>query len=149
MSLDKLSPAEGSRKARKRKGRGHSSGQGKTAGKGHKGQTSRSGGSTALGFEGGQMPLYRRLPKRGFSNARFETRYDVVNLNQLSEFEAGTVIDIESLAAAGVLKATRRHAGLKVLANGEVTVALTVRAAKFSESAAEKIRAAGGTAETV
>lgn len=149
MSLDKLSPAEGSRKARKRKGRGHSSGQGKTAGKGHKGQTARSGGSTALGFEGGQMPLYRRLPKRGFSNKQFETRYDVVNLSQLSGLEAGTVVDLESLVAAGIIKATRRHAGLKVLAGGDLSVALTVRAAKFSETAAEKIRAAGGTAETV
>lgn len=149
MALNNLSPAEGSRKARKRKGRGMGSGLGKTAGKGHKGQTARSGGSTRLGFEGGQMPLYRRLPKRGFSNAMFETRYDVVNLAQLEDFAAGAVVDLEALASAGIIKPRRANAGLKVLANGDVKVALTVRAAKFSASAAEKIRAAGGTAETV
>ena len=149
MALNNLSPAEGSRKARKRKGRGMGSGLGKTAGKGHKGQTARSGGSTRLGFEGGQMPLYRRLPKRGFSNAMFETRYDVVNLAQLEDFAAGSVVDLDALAGAGIIKPCRANAGLKVLANGDVKVALTVRAAKFSAAAAEKIRAAGGTAETV
>jgi large subunit ribosomal protein L15 len=150
MGLHKLSPAEGSRKTRKRIGRGMGSGIGKTGGKGVKGQTSRSGGSTRLGFEGGQMPLYRRLPKRGFNNTQFATVYDVVNLDTFADhFENGATVDVDALEAKGLLKPTRNCAGLKVLANGELKVALTVRAAKFSASAVSKIEAAGGKAEVV
>ncbi|MBU6161706.1 MAG: 50S ribosomal protein L15, partial [Myxococcales bacterium] len=115
-----------------------------------KGQTSRAGGSTRLGFEGGQMPLYRRLPKRGFNNAQFATNYDVINLSSLADhFAAGDVVDADSLEARGLLKVTRGYAGVKVLGNGNVSVALTVRAAKFSASAVAKIEAAGGKAEVV
>lgn len=150
MGLHNLSPAPGSRKTRKRIGRGMGSGLGKTGGKGIKGQTSRSGGSTRLGFEGGQMPLYRRLPKRGFSNARFATNYDVINLSTLGDhFAAGDVVDSDALEAKGLLKVDRSYAGLKVLGSGSVSVALVVRAAKFSASAAAKIEAAGGKAEVV
>lgn len=150
MGLHNLSPAPGSRKTRKRIGRGMGSGLGKTGGKGIKGQTSRAGGSTRLGFEGGQMPLYRRLPKRGFNNAQFETNYDIINLATLADaFVAGDVVDAESLEAKGLLKITRGYAGVKVLGSGNVSVALTVRAAKFSASAVAKIEAAGGKAEVV
>lgn len=149
MGLHDLKPAPGSRTSRKRKGRGPASGNGKTAGKGHKGSKARSGGKTAPGFEGGQMPLYRRLPKRGFNNARFATEYDVVNVSDLAGLEAGTVVTRESLAEAGRLKINRAAVGLKVLGNGNIDVALTVQAAKFSASAAEKIQAAGGTAEVI
>lgn len=150
MGLHDLKPAPGSRTSRKRKGRGPASGNGKTAGKGHKGSKARSGGGKpAPGFEGGQMPLYRRLPKRGFNNARFATEYDVVNVSDLAGFDAGTVITRESLAEAGRLKINRAAVGLKVLGDGELSVALTVKAAKFSATAAEKIQAAGGTAEVI
>jgi large subunit ribosomal protein L15 len=147
MSLHDLHPSPGSRKARKRKGRGIGSGNGKTAGKGHKGQKARAGGSTRLGFEGGQMPLYRRLPKRGFNNARFRTEYDIVNLCDLADqFSAGETVNTETLVARGMLKPRPTHSGLKVLGTGELGFALTVEAAKFSASAVAKIEAAGGRA---
>lgn len=147
MGLHDLKPSPGSTKARKRKGRGAASGNGKTAGKGHKGQKARSGGSTPLGFEGGQMPLYRRLPKRGFRNTRFETTYQVVNLSDLAGIAADQVVDLEFLVESGRIKRDRAASGLKVLANGDLETGLTIRAAKFSASAKAKIEAAGGTAE--
>lgn len=146
MKLDNLHPAEGSRTAKKRLGRGIGSGLGKTSGKGHKGQWARSGGGVRPGFEGGQMPLTRRSPKRGFNN-HFRKEYAVVNLSQLSAFEAGTVVDYETLLYNGLVKEVKNAVGLKVLGNGELTVALTVKAAKFSATAKEAIEKAGGTAE--
>lgn len=149
MGLHDLKPAEGSRKPRKRIGRGPGSGTGKTAGKGHKGHTARSGGSTPPGFEGGQMPLYRRLPKRGFGNGKFRKHYDVINVRDLDGIEAGTVVDLEWLDANGRITRRRSSEGLKVLGEGELAVALTVKAVKFSASATAKIEAAGGTAEVI
>jgi len=149
MGLHELSPAEGSRKARKRKGRGHSAGQGKTAGKGHKGRKARAGGATEPGFEGGQMPLYRRLPKRGFNNGLFRKSYVIVNLSDLQSFAEGATVDLEALLEAKIVKSARVTNGLKVLGNGDVGVALNVRATKISAAAAKKIEAAGGTAEVI
>ena len=146
MKLHELSPAAGSTRPNYRKGRGAGSGNGKTAGKGHKGQNARSGGGVRPGFEGGQLPLYRKLPKRGFTN-HFSKQYAIVNLKPLEKYEAGTVVDIEKLIADKVIK--NRFDGLKVLANGELTKALTVKAAVFSASAKEKIEAAGGKAEVI
>ncbi len=147
MKLYELSPAEGSKKAVKRIGRGAGSGQGKTAGKGHKGAKARSGYSRQAGFEGGQMPLQRRLPKRGFNNI-FRTEYAVVNLSSLEErFENGAVVDAESLKACGLIK--KELDGVKVLGKGEITKALTVKVAAISESAKAKIEAAGGKAEVL
>ena len=147
MKLHELSPAAGSTKANFRKGRGAGSGNGKTAGKGHKGQNARSGGGVRPGFEGGQLPLYRKLPKRGFTN-HFAKQYAIVNLDTLeNKYAAGAVIDIETLINDKVIK--NKFDGLKVLANGELTKALTVKAAVFSASAKEKIEAAGGKAEVV
>jgi large subunit ribosomal protein L15 len=146
MKLHELSPAAGSTRPNYRKGRGAGSGNGKTAGKGHKGQNARSGGGVRPGFEGGQLPLYRKLPKRGFTN-HFSKQYAIVNLKTLEKYEAGTVVDIEKLIADKVIK--NRFDGLKVLANGELTKALTVKAAVFSASAKEKIEAAGGKAEVI
>lgn len=146
MKLHELSPVEGSVKERKRIGRGAASGQGKTAGKGHKGQKARAGHGQRPGFEGGQMPLQRRLPKRGFNNI-FATRYAVVNLNALNAFEDGAVVDTDALLKAGVVK--KAPYGVKVLGNGELTKKLTVKAAAFSASAKEKIEAAGGAAEVM
>ena len=143
MRIDTLSPAEGSRTSVKRLGRGIGSGLGKTSGKGHKGQWARSGGGVRPGFEGGQMPLTRRVPKRGFNN-HFRK---VVNLEQLSAFEAGAVVDFETLLDAGLIKEVKNAVGLKVLAGGELNVALTVKAAKFSAAAKEAIEKAGGTCE--
>jgi len=144
MQLNELKPALGATKNRKRIGRGTGSGHGKTATKGHKGQKARSGGSIKPGFEGGQMPLQRRLPKRGF-NPLDRIEYTVVNVGQLDLFEAGTVVDAVSLVAAGLVKKESAH--IKILAQGELTKALTIKAAKFSAAAKEKIVAAGGTAE--
>ena len=145
MKLDELSPAPGSVSKRKRVGRGHGSGNGKTAGKGHKGQNARSGGGVRIGFEGGQMPLTRRIPKRGFNNI-FATEYTVVNVADLeARFENGAVIDTDALIDAGLV--TKVLDGVKVLGNGEVTKSFTVKAAKFSESAKAKIESAGGKAE--
>lgn len=147
MKLHELSPAEGSKKAVKRIGRGAGSGQGKTAGKGHKGAKARSGYSRQAGFEGGQMPLQRRLPKRGFNNI-FRTEYAVVNLSSLEErFENGAVVDAESLKACGLIK--KELDGVKVLGKGEITKAFTVKVAAISESAKAKIEAAGGKAEVL
>lgn len=146
MRIDTLSPAEGSRTSVKRLGRGIGSGLGKTSGKGHKGQWARSGGGVRPGFEGGQMPLTRRVPKRGFNN-HFRKVYAVVNLEQLSAFEAGAVVDFETLLDAGLIKEVKNAVGLKVLAGGELNIALTVKAAKFSAAAKEAIEKAGGTCE--
>ena len=146
MRLDNLHPAEGSRTSKKRLGRGIGSGLGKTSGKGHKGQWARSGGGVRPGFEGGQMPLTRRAPKRGFNN-HFRKEYAIVNLEQLAGFEAGTVVDYDLLFGCGLVKEVKNAVGLKVLGDGELNVALTVKAAKFSAKAKEAIEKAGGTAE--
>jgi large subunit ribosomal protein L15 len=146
MDLSNLQPALGSHRNRKRIGRGHGSGTGKTAGKGHKGQKARSGGSIKAGFEGGQMPLQRRLPKRGFTPLS-RTEYALVNLRDLELFETGSVVDIEALGKAGLIGQLKD--GVKVLGDGELSKALTVKAHKFSKSAQEKISAAGGTAEVL
>ncbi len=147
MKLNELRPAEGSVQERYRKGRGPGSGNGKTAGKGHKGQNARSGGGVRPGFEGGQFPIYRQLPKRGFNNKRFATVYSVINVSDLNRFEDGAIVDIETLLAARVIR--KAQDGLKVLGNGELTKKLTVKAAKFSAAAKEKIEAAGGSCEEV
>jgi len=147
MKLYELQPAAGSVKDVKRIGRGHGSGNGKTAGKGHKGQKARSGGSIRPGFEGGQMPLQRRMPKRGFNNI-FATEYATVNVSALEErFEAGATVDAEALKACGLVKDAKD--GIKILGNGELTKSLTVKAAKFTASAQEKIEKAGGKAEVI
>ncbi|MGE5703496.1 MAG: 50S ribosomal protein L15 [Clostridia bacterium] len=146
MKLHELKPAEGSRKERKRLGRGIGSGTGKTAGKGHKGQNARSGGGVRPGFEGGQNPLYRRLPKRGFKNIN-RKEFAIVSLDALNRFEDGTVVTPELLKETGVISAMRD--GVKVLATGELTAKLTVKAHKFSASAAEKIAQVGGTTEVI
>ena len=147
MKLHELSPAEGSVKASFRKGRGAGSGNGKTAGKGHKGQNARSGGGVRPGFEGGQLPLYRKLPKRGFNNARFGKQYSVVNVQCLNKFNDGDVVDCAALLAAGII--AKALDGVKVLGEGEITKKLTVKAAVFSASAKEKIEAVGGKTEVV
>lgn len=146
MKLHELSPAAGSAVKPYRKGRGTGSGNGKTAGKGHKGQNARSGGGVKPGFEGGQLPLYRRLPKRGFYN-KFATVYTEVNVEKLNGFEDGAVVDMAALLAAGIVR--KENDGLKILGRGEITKKLTVRANVFSASAKEKIEAVGGTAEEV
>ena len=146
MKLHELSPAPGSVREVKRIGRGHGSGQGKTAGKGHKGQKARAGRGMRPGFEGGQMPLQRRVPKRGFNNI-FATRYAIVNLAALNKFENGAVVDTEALKAAGLVK--NSYDGVTILGDGSLEKNLTVKAAAFSESAKSKIEAAGGKAEVV
>jgi large subunit ribosomal protein L15 len=147
MSLNNLKPAEGSKFNRKRVGRGPGSGLGKTAGRGHKGAQSRSGWKYKRGFEGGQMPLHRRVPKRGFTNI-FRTEYDVVNLDQLEKlFDKGATVTVDALRERGIVSS--RTAKVKVLARGEMTKALTVQAHKFSGKAADKIAAAGGKAEAI
>ena len=146
MKLHDLAPVEGSTHASKRIGRGHGSGWGKTAGKGHKGQNARSGGGVRPGFEGGQTRLARRIPKRGFNNI-FAARYTAINVSDLEKFVDGTVVDTELLIAAGIVK--NGGNGIKVLGNGELTKKLTVKAAAYSASAKEKIEKAGGEAEVV
>ena len=146
MKIHELTPALDSNKAVKRIGRGHGSGNGKTAGKGHKGQKARSGGGVRIGFEGGQMPLARRIPKRGFNNI-FATKYAIVNVSDLNKFKDGTVVDTELLVASGLVK--KINDGVKILGNGELTAKLTVKAAKFSQSAVEKIEKAGGKTEVM
>lgn len=148
MKLHELQPAEGSKHSLKRKGRGIGSGLGKTSGKGHKGQKARSGGGKGPAFEGGQTPIQRRLPKRGFTNARFKTIYSTINLSVLEGFEAGTVVTPETLIECNKVK-QMKNGGIKILGNGELTKALTVKADAFSASAKEKIEAAGGTAEVI
>ncbi|MCI8349910.1 MAG: 50S ribosomal protein L15 [Oscillospiraceae bacterium] len=145
MRLHELSPAPGSNKSAYRKGRGAGSGNGKTAGKGHKGQKARSGGGVRPGFEGGQMPLQRRIPKRGFNNKIFATTYANINLSDLERFEDGAVVTQEAILAAGLVK--KPLDGIKVLGDGELTKKLTVEAAAFSKSAKQKIEEAGGKAE--
>ena len=147
MKLHTLYPNEGSRETRKRVGRGPGSGLGKTSGKGHKGQNARSGGGVRPGFEGGQLPLFRRLPKRGFTNARFKTVYAVINLSDLNKFEDGAVITPELLKDMGILK--NQLDGVKVLGNGKLEKKLTVKANKFSATAVEAIEALGGKAEVI
>ena len=147
MKLHELSPAEGSVKEGFRKGRGAGSGNGKTAGKGHKGQNARSGGGVRPGFEGGQLPLYRKLPKRGFNNFRFAKQYTVVNVQSLNKFNDGDVVDSAALLAMGIINTV--FDGVKVLGEGELTKKLTVKAAVFSASAKEKIEAVGGKTEVV
>ncbi len=146
MKLHELSPAPGSVRETKRIGRGHGSGQGKTAGKGHKGQKARAGRGMQIGFEGGQMPLQRRIPKRGFNNV-FATPYTIINLAVLNRFEEGAVVDVDALLNAGIIK--KAPYGVKVLGNGKIEKALTVKVAAFSESAKAKIEAAGGKAEVI
>ncbi len=146
MKLHELSPAPGSVRDVKRIGRGHGSGQGKTAGKGHKGQKARAGHGFRPGFEGGQMPLQRRIPKRGFNNV-FATRYAIINVAALNAFENGAVVDTDALKEAGIVK--KCYDGVKVLGNGTVEKSLTVKVAAYSESAKAKIEAAGGKAEVI
>ena len=146
MELSKLSPVEGSTHVGKRKGRGHGSGNGKTGGRGHKGQKARSGGKVRAGFEGGQMPLVRRVPKRGFNNI-FAKPLTAINLAVLNRFEDGAVVDAAALIEAGIISSCPN--GLKVIANGNLTKKITVKAAAFSESAKEKIEQAGGKAEVI
>ena len=148
MKIGKLSPATGSNTPAKRPGRGIGSGLGKTSGKGHKGQWARSGGGVRPGFEGGQMPLIRRIPKRGFNNY-FKKSYSIVNLSVLDTFEAGAVVDINALMEKGLIKLVKGGIGLKVLGNGELKKALTVKANAFSAQAKEAIEKAGGTAEQI
>ena len=144
MKLHELMPAEGATKSPKRVGRGHGSGNGKTAGKGHKGQKARAGRGQRPGFEGGQMPLQRRVPKRGFNNI-FAKEYSIVNVSALEVFDDGAVVDATALAEKGLIRSATES--VKILGNGELTKKLTVNASAFSASAAEKIQKAGGTAE--
>lgn len=146
MNLSELRPAEGSKQSRFRKGRGHASGAGKTAGKGHKGQKARSGGGVRPGFEGGQMPLYRRIPKRGFTN-RNTKEIVAINIDRLNIFEDNTVVTVDTLREVGIIKNPRD--GVKILGNGDLTKKLTVMVNQYSKSAAEKIEAAGGKAEVI
>ena len=148
MRIDTLSPAEGSKKAVKRLGRGIGSGTGKTSGKGHKGQWARSGGGVRPGFEGGQTPIHRRLPKRGFNN-NFKKEYVIVNLSQLAGAEAGAVIDYDYVMTNKLAKQVKDNCGLKVLGGGELKAAITVKAAKLSAGGKEAIEKAGGKAETL
>ena len=146
MKLHELSPALGSKKEAKRIGRGHGSGQGKTAGKGHKGQKARSGRGTRAGFEGCQMPLQRRIPKRGFNNI-FAKQIVAINVGALNAFEDGSIVDANAIIKAGITK--KEYDGIKILGNGELKKNLTVKVAAFSESARKKIEAAGGKAEVI
>ena len=146
MRIDTLSPAEGSTSRVKRLGRGIGSGHGKTSCKGHKGQWARSGGGVRPGFEGGQMPIARRVPKRGFHN-KWAKSYTIINLSQLAKLPKGTVVDFDYVSENSLAKEVKNSVGLKVLGTGELKVALTVKAAKFSESAKAAIEKAGGTAE--
>ncbi len=147
MKLNELYSTPGSVKTRKRIGRGQGSGTGKTSGKGHKGQNARSGGGVRPGFEGGQLPLFRRLPKRGFNNYNFRTVYTVVNVSDLERFEDGTVVDTKLLKEVGLVK--KELDGVKVLGSGDLTKKLTVKATKFSKTAKEKIEKIGGKTEVI
>lgn len=147
MKLNELKPAAGSTKTAKRKGRGHATGNGKTAGRGRDGQNSRSGGGVRVGFEGGQMPLYRRIPKRGFTNHRFKKNYAEVNLDALNAFRSGSTVDEAKMLEQGII--SKALDGVVILGTGELKKKLTVKAARFTKSAAEKIEAAGGKVEVV
>lgn len=147
MKLHELKSNEGAFKTSKRVGRGTASGHGKTSGKGHKGQNARSGGGVRPGFEGGQLPLFKRLPHRGFTNAMFKKEYATINVSDLEKFENGAVVTPELLKEMGILK--KQLAGVKVLGNGNLTKKITVKANKFSKSAIEKIEAQGGKAEVI
>ena len=147
MELHDLQPAEGAKTDRKRKGRGIGSGSGKTAGRGHKGQNSRSGSKTRPGFEGGQTPFFKRFPKQGFSNAKFKTEYSVVNVKDLNRFEEGSKVTIADLKDAGLVKQIKD--GVKILGDGQLEKSLTVKAHQYSQSAVEKIEAAGGKTEVI
>lgn len=149
MRIDTLSPAEGSKTAPKRVGRGIGSGLGKTSGKGHKGQWARSGGGVRPGFEGGQMPLARRVPVRGFNNKNFTKRYVIINLSDLADVPDGTTVDLDYVLDNGMAKDVKNNVGLKVLGDGTLEKAVAVKAAKFSASAKEAIEKAGGTAEVL
>ena len=147
MKLNELKPVEGAKHAKKRVGRGIGSGIGKTSGRGHKGQNARSGGGVRPGYEGGQTPLFKRLPKRGFTNIH-RHEYAIVNLGDINAlFEAGAVVDLEALKKVGLVK--KEYEGVKILGNGELDKALTIKAVKFSKSAVEKISKAGGTVEVL
>ena len=148
MYIHDLKNADGARQSKKRLGRGIGSGIGKTSGKGHKGQNARSGGGVRPGFEGGQNPLYRRIPVKGFTNAKFKKVYSTVNVSALNVFEANTEVDVIKLLEAGILSKVEKD-GLKILGNGELNVALTVKANKFTDQAKEKITAKGGKIEEV
>ena len=148
MDIQSLSPAENSRFSKKRVGRGIGSGIGKTSGKGHKGQNARSGGGVRVGFEGGQMPLVRKLPRRGFNNTVFAKEYTIVNVSDLNKFENNAVVDVNALKEAGIVNKVAQY-GIKVLGNGNLEKALTVKADKFSASAVSKIEKAGGKTEEV
>ena len=147
MKLFELQPAPGAKTDSKRKGRGPGSGNGKTAGKGHKGQNARAGGGVRPGFEGGQMPLYRRLPKRGFNNSNFATVYAEVNVSDLNVFEDNTTVTLELLKGKGLVK--KVNDGVAILGNGEITKKLTVQAARFTKTASQKLEAAGGKVEVI
>ena len=147
MKLHELKPNDGATKAKKRLGRGTASGTGKTSGKGHKGQNARSGGGVRPGFEGGQLPLFRRLPKRGFSNAMFKKEYATINVSDLNKFDDGAVVTPELLKEMGLLK--KQLAGVKVLGNGSLDKKITVKAHNFSKTAVEKIENKGGKAEVI
>lgn len=149
MQLNKLCSAPGAHQENYRKGRGKGSGNGKTAGRGHKGQNARSGGRVRPQFEGGQMPLYRRLPKRGFNNKNFAKHYHEINVESLNKFEDGTVVDEKLIHDSGVLTIPKINDGIKILGRGELNKKLTVRANAFTASAKEKIENAGGTVEEV
>ena len=149
MKLNEVKPSAGSRQGAYRKGRGVGTGNGKTAGRGHKGQNSRSGGGVRPGFEGGQLPIFRRLPKRGFNNKRFALQYIEINVSDLETFDDGTTVDAATLKASRIITLPKNNDGIKILGNGELTKKLTVKADAFTTSAKEKIEKAGGTAEEV
>ncbi|HPX93282.1 MAG TPA: 50S ribosomal protein L15 [Bacillota bacterium] len=149
MKLNELKPVAGSSRKASRVGRGRSSGGGKTSGRGHKGQKARSGGGVRPQFEGGQMPLYRRLPKRGFNNKRFARHYITVNVSDLMRMEEGSLVTAESLAAEGIISLPKVNDGLKILGDGELTKKLEVKAHAFTATAREKIEAAGGSCEVI
>ena len=148
MNIQSLKPAENSRFSQKRLGRGIGSGLGKTSGKGHKGQNARSGVGVRVGFEGGQMPLVRKLPRRGFNNSNFAKQYSIVNVSDLNKFDENAVVDANALIEKGIISKVEEY-GVKILGNGKLEKALTVKANKFSESALKKIKKAGGTIEEV
>ncbi|MDD2457203.1 MAG: 50S ribosomal protein L15 [Eubacteriales bacterium] len=149
MKINELKASPGARQTPFRKGRGVGTGNGKTSGRGHKGQNARAGGGVRPGFEGGQMPLYRRLPKRGFNNKRFALAYIEVSLSSLNKFDDGTVVDVAAINAAGIANVPKVNDGIKILGNGELTKKLTVKASAFTASAKEKIEKAGGSVEEV